>query len=100
AFVAGCYLLQMDRWRARQEKEEKKRASRNAGECMGYKVGDRVRAIVWPWVGEKGTLLVTDPANGFDWLVQLDVSLTVAFDREEIEPLRWWKFWRSRKEKA
>lgn len=63
---------------------------------MGYEVGDRVRVNVQPWQGKKGTLLVTDSNNTFDWLVQLDSSQTVYFDTEELEPLRRWKFWWSK----
>lgn len=67
---------------------------------MGYEVGDRVRVVGFMGDsgvnGKKGTLRSPGMA-GFDWIVNLDVNgEPMGVYETNLEPLRWWKFWRSK----
>lgn len=66
-----------------------------------YKTGDRVRLKGFMEDsgvnGQKGKLRSPGLA-WFDWIVNLDVNgQPMGIYETNIEPLRWWKFWRSRK---
>ncbi len=61
-----------------------------------YKTGDRVRVMVAGTYGEaglKGTLRSPGMAM-FDWIVNLDIGEPMGVYERDIEPLRWWKFWK------
>lgn len=64
-----------------------------------YKRGDRVRLVGFMEDsgvnGQKGTLRSPGMAM-FDWIVNLDAGQPMGIYERNIEPLRWWKFWRSK----
>ncbi len=78
-----------------------RRAKANAGgrdmvKHYTYEVGDRVRIIARLYYGAKATVTYKIPQSYF-YKVLTDAGDNWKYCQNEIEPLRWWKFWRSRR---
>lgn len=89
AFCASSCWLSWQEGKAKSGKSGKK----------AYKTGDRVRLVQFlddDINGRKGTLRSPGMAM-FDWIVNLDSGEPMGVYEGRIEPLRWWKFWRSRR---
>ena len=61
--------------------------------------GDRVRIIGdHPGAGVKGRLH-SPGVNMYDWILRRDdTGIPMGVYEKDLERVRWWKFWRSRKE--
>ncbi len=84
SFVVGCYLLQMDRWRARHGDTTEQK----------YIPGGKVRIVGGRLDGTIGKILGSLKK---ECRVHLPSGRVVVLDKTRLEPLRWWKCWRSRK---
>ena len=66
-----------------------------------YKTGDRVRVVKGIYIDVKGVIAHSSVYD--DTIQHVDLPLGtwtgnhIKFPESYLEPLRWWKFWRSRK---
>lgn len=90
SFAAHAVWMNLPRWDLRGYLKRRKERP------VVYKTGDRVRVTgTYGATGLKGTLRSPGMAM-FDWIVNLDIGEPMGVYEDTIEPLRWWKFWRSK----